>query len=99
MTVYIRINGSKEWLDLLFQYLDKSFNVIFEDYNIMLHTFNKYELKARPDRQMLIWKFDGIEHKDFDDIYSRIDRVVPQCIECVVSQQLYWDSSEYKEVR
>lgn len=98
MTVYIRINSIKEWLDLLFQYLDKSFNLIFEDYNILLHSFNKYELKANADRQMLIWKFDGIEHKDLDDIQARIFNVIPQAISCSIDYKEPY-TNDYKEVK
>ena len=98
MTVYIRINASKEWLDLLFQYLDKSFNVIFEDYNVLLHSFHKYELKANTDRQMLIWKFDNLEHKDYDFIAARIERVIPNAIDYVISSRKPY-TDEYKEVK
>ena len=99
MKMYIKIRADKEWLDLLFSYFDKAFNLIFEDYHILLHTFNKYELKARVDRQMLIWKFDNVEHKDFDEIWERIKKVVPQCIdvEFAQNQEAYLD--DYKEVQ
>lgn len=98
MTVYITFRASKEWSDLLFPYFDKLFQVVFNDYEILVNGFRKYELKKRSEYKMLLWEFHNVESKDYDDIFLRIQRGIPESIDCVVSKtEPYPD--EYKEVK
>lgn len=98
MTVYIQLRAEKQWVDLLHSYLDKAFQIIFNDYDILVNGFWKYELKARADRQMLIWQFNNVNHKDYDFIVARIERVIPNAIDYVISSRKPY-TDEYKEVK
>lgn len=98
MTVYITIRSTTAFLDILFPYLDKVFQIIFNDYDILVNKFWKYEFKTRADIGAMMWAFDG-EKIDWDDVLVRIQRAVPQMIDCDISRKepLYLD--DYKEVK
>lgn len=98
MTVYITIRSTTAFLDILFPYLDKVFQIIFNDYDILVNKFWKYEFKTRADLGAMMWVFDGAKI-DWDDVLVRIQRVVPQIIDCDISTKEPLYLEDYKEVR
>lgn len=94
MTIYINLIDNKELLELLFPYVDKVFQKLFNDYDIIVNSFTKLE---KENLERMVWQFDGVD-VSFEVIQSRIKNLVPPNIGCVVVEN-YSFSGDWKEVK
>lgn len=94
MTIYINLIDKKELLELLFPYMDKVFQKLFNDYDILVNSFIKLE---KDNLERMIWRFDDVD-VSFEVIQSRIKNLVPPNIGCVVIKD-YSFVGDWKEVK